>query len=96
MIFTALAPRLIQSISRNVHNKFWALKQLTYRRLLFHHEILSRDEEETIRKIYFKMKRDNVKGDWIRLLERDFAFIGISMDEEEISTISKYDYNPKK
>ena len=28
MIFTALAPRLIQSISCNVHNKFRALKQL--------------------------------------------------------------------
>ena len=28
MIFTALAPRLIQSISRNVHNKNRALKQL--------------------------------------------------------------------
>ena len=28
MIFTALAPRLIQSICCNVHNKFRALKQL--------------------------------------------------------------------
>ena len=28
MIFTAFAPRLIQSISRNVHNKIRALKQL--------------------------------------------------------------------
>ena len=28
MIFTALAPRLIQSISRNVHNKNRALKQV--------------------------------------------------------------------
>ena len=74
----------------------WKLRHiLTYRRLLFHHEILSRDEDETIRKIYFKQKRDNVKGDWIRLLEKDFAFIGISMDEEEISTISKYEYKRK-
>ena len=31
IIFTALAPRLIQSISRNVHNKFRALKQLWLR-----------------------------------------------------------------
>ena len=28
MIFTAFAPRLIQSISRNVHNKIRALKRL--------------------------------------------------------------------
>ena len=30
MIFIALAPRLIQSLSRNVHNKFRALKQLCW------------------------------------------------------------------
>ena len=30
MIFTALAPRLIQSISRNVHNKNRALKRLCH------------------------------------------------------------------
>ena len=40
-------------------------------------------------------KLDNVKGDCIRLLEKDFAFIGISMDEEEISTISKSEYKRK-
>ena len=39
----------------------WKLRHiLAYRRLMFHHEILSRDEGETIRKIYFKQKQDNV------------------------------------
>ena len=62
---------------------------------MFHHEILSRDENETIRKIYFKQKEDKVKGDWITLLEEDFRFIGIEMKEEEISSIPKSDYKDK-
>ena len=65
---------------------------LTYRRLMFHHKILSRGEDETIRKIYFKQKQDNVKGDWFRLLKRDFQFIGIQMNEDEICATTKTDY----
>ena len=59
---------------------------LTYLRLLYHHHILTRDENETINKIYQKQKNDNVKGDWFRLLMRDFDFIGIEMNESEIKT----------
>ena len=74
----------------------WKLRHiLTYRRLMFHHEILSRGEDETIRKIYFKQKQDNVKGDWIRLLESDFEFIGIPMDEAAITATSKTEYKRK-
>ena len=65
---------------------------LTYRRLMFHHEILSRNSDETIRKIYSKQKQENVKGDWIRLLETDFKFLGIQMDEQKISETSKDRY----
>ena len=68
---------------------------LTYRRLLYHHEILSRGEDETIRKIYMKQKVDRVKGDWIELLEHDFDFIGINMNEEEIQGIPKREYKLK-
>jgi hypothetical protein len=65
---------------------------LTYRRLMFHHEILSRDNDETIKKIYLKQKQHSVKGDWIRLLEKDFDFIGIQMKEEEIEATPKSQY----
>ena len=57
---------------------------MTYRRFLYHHEILSRGEDETISKIYMKQKEDLTKGDWIELLLKDFAFIGIDMNEDEI------------
>ena len=31
-----------------------------------------------------KQKEDLIKGDWIELLLKDFAFIGIDMNEDEI------------
>ena len=42
---------------------------LTYRRLMFHHDILKRDDQETIGKIYMKHKEDPLKGDWFTLIE---------------------------
>ena len=68
---------------------------LTYRRLIYHHEILSRGEDETIKKIYMKQKRDRIKGDWIDLLEKDFAFIGLDINEEEIRSIPRREYKLK-
>jgi hypothetical protein len=68
---------------------------LTYRRLLYHHEILSRGEDETISKIYMKQKEDITKGDWIELLFKDFAFIGIDMNEDEIRSTPKSEYKKK-
>ena len=41
---------------------------LTYRRLMFHHSILTRDQDETIHKIYTKQKEDSHRGDWYLLL----------------------------
>ena len=68
---------------------------LTYRRLMYHHEILSREDSETIKKIYMKQKTDRVRGDWIKLLEQDFQFIGIEMKENEISATPKSEYKLK-
>ena len=51
---------------------------------MYHHTILSRDEKETVNKVYRKQKSNSVKGDRIKLLEKDFDFIGIQMNEEKI------------
>ena len=59
---------------------------------MYYHHILSRDENETIYKIYKKQKEDHVKGDWFQLLQKDFDFIGIKMDEEKIKATSKSAY----
>ena len=65
---------------------------LTYRRLMFHHDILTRDDQETIRKVYMKQKEDPLKGDWFTLLEKDFSFLGINMNEENIRKTPKEQY----
>ena len=51
---------------------------------MYHHFILTRDEKETIHKIYKKQKEEFVKGDWYQLLKADFQFINIVMKEEKI------------
>ena len=71
----------------------WKLRHiLSYLRLLFHHNILSRDDNETIKKIYLKQKEECVKGDWFELLKQDFDFIGVNMNEEKISSTPKNQY----
>ena len=59
---------------------------------MYHHNILTRDNNETIRKVYNKQKEEPLKGDWYTLLEKDFNFLGISMNEEQISRTPKDEY----
>ena len=59
---------------------------------MFHPNILTRDNNETIRKVYTKQREDPLKGDWYTLLEKDLNFMGISMNEEQISRTPKYEY----
>ena len=68
---------------------------LTYLRLLYHHNILARDENETINKIYRKQNENCVKGDWYNLLLKDFEFIEKDLDENEIASTSKEEYKKK-
>ena len=71
----------------------WKLRHhLTYLRLLYHHHILTREDSETIKKIYLKKKEESANGDWIKLLEKDFLFIECEMDEETIAATPKETY----
>ena len=65
---------------------------LTMRRLIYHHHIITRTENEIIRKIYNKQKQQPSKGDWINLLKEDFAFIEENMDEMKIAEKSEQSY----
>ena len=56
---------------------------------MFHHNILARDHDETIHKIYTKQKEEYTKGDLYQLLKKDFDFIGIDVNEEIIRRTSK-------
>ena len=72
----------------------WKLRHhLTFRRLMYHHHLLSRGNTETIKKIYLKQKEKSVKGDWISLLKSDFKFLNIDINEEIISATPKREYS---
>ena len=64
-------------------------------RLLYHHHIVSRDESETIKKIYNKQKENPLKGDWFQLIEKDFSFLSIELNENDIKSTNKCDYKKK-
>jgi hypothetical protein len=62
------------------------------RRMVYHHHILTRNENETIKKIYNKQKEAFSKGDWYETLLKDFEFIGEVKNDEIIMKIDKLDY----
>ena len=64
-------------------------------RLLYHHHIITREESETIRKIYNKQRDNPLKGDWYNIIVKDFAFLGIEMNESEIKLSTKSEYKKK-
>ena len=71
----------------------WKLRHhLTYLRLLYHHHILTRKKEETISKIYYKQKQSSSKGDWFQLIQGNFDFIEVEMNEEKIIQTPKCEY----
>ena len=62
------------------------------RRLKYFRQILTRDSTEIIKKIYMKQKVNSCKGDWIKLVEKDFSFIEQEIDEDWISRTGRYEY----
>ena len=68
---------------------------LTMNRLMYHHHIVTRNPDELIYKIYQKQKEDTLEGDWFDLLKKDFLFIGIEMNEEEIKITHREVYRKK-
>ena len=63
--------------------------------MMYHHHIISRNENETIKKIYNKQKQQPTPGDWFQLLKKDFAFIGEEIDESMIMSTPKNEYKEK-
>ena len=62
---------------------------LASRRILYLHNILQKDVNEMIRKIYEVQKNNPSKGDFIELVTEDMARIGLDMSDTEIMRISK-------
>ena len=57
---------------------------LTMNRLMYHHHIVTRIPDKLINQIYQKQKEDTLEGDWFDLFKKDFLFISIEMNEEDI------------
>ena len=51
----------------------WQIQHhLSYRRLMYHHHLITREANETIQKIYYKQKEETYKGDWFDMLKKIF------------------------
>ena len=59
---------------------------------MFHHHILTRDDNEMIKKVYMSQKENYLKGDWLRMLMKDLDFIQEQIDEENIRSTPKEIY----
>ena len=62
------------------------------KRLNYHHHIITRDDRELIKKVYQKQKDAPLIGDWVKLIQRDYDFIGEDWNDEIIRSIPKEDF----
>ena len=82
----------VKPLETNVVIQTWVLSirhLIMIRRLMFHHHLVSRSNNELIKKVYLKQKESSLKGDWFRTLQEDFVFMGEEIDDEKIVTFSK-------
>jgi hypothetical protein len=50
--------------------------------MIYLKNILSKHEDEVVRKVYSAMKNKPLKGDWYNLVQSDFERIGMTLDEK--------------
>jgi hypothetical protein len=62
------------------------------RRIMYHHHIIGRNNDEVIKKIYNKQKEEYLKGDWFQTLKTDFDTIKEDLEDDRISQIPKEVY----
>ena len=62
------------------------------RRILYLHHILSRNNEELIRRVFNAQKDNTTPGDFLELVKGDLANIGETFDEKSIGSQTKTQY----
>ena len=65
---------------------------ISVRRLLYLHEILSRNPSELIHQVYIAMKEAPLKDDWIHLVKQDLDKIDLKLSDSEIGLLPKHDF----
>ena len=62
------------------------------RRIMYHHNIVKRNESELVHKVYMAQKRKPMKYEWIKMLEKDFELIGEVLEDSKIKSMNKKKY----
>ena len=62
---------------------------LASRRANYLHNILKREPNELVKRVFIAQKANPTKGDWINIIEEDMELINLNMSELEITTMSK-------
>ena len=62
---------------------------LASRRLNYLHNVLTKDENEIVKCVYFAQKVNQNKGEWCVLIEEDMELVNINLTESEISSMPK-------
>ena len=62
---------------------------MAQRRLNYLKHILSRDDDEIVKKIFFAQKENPTRGDFIKLIEKDLKDLNITYEEIITNSISK-------
>ena len=65
---------------------------ISIRRILYLHNILSRHEDQLVRRIYSAMKESPVKGDWIIMVKDDMSSLNMTLSDDDISAMGKIDF----
>ena len=59
------------------------------RRLMYLHNILQKDEDELVRRVYEAQRMDPSPGDFVELVKEDMDTLGIIMTDQEIGVMQK-------
>ena len=62
---------------------------LASRRLNYLHNVLTKNDNELVKSVYFAQKVKPSNGDWCLLIEKDMELVNINMTESEISSMHK-------
>ena len=65
---------------------------ISIRRLMFLREILSKETNEVLYKVFDAQSKDPSKGDFVKLCQEDFKNIKLEISNEEIIKLSKSEY----
>ena len=65
---------------------------ITNRRLNYLHTILSRNDQELIKRVYKAQKENPSPGDFVELIKKDFAIVNFDIEEDCISGINREAY----